>query len=88
MARMEYAEAGFGDMAAIDSAEALFELGLFYATGRNGDADAVSAHKWFNIAAYRGHEGAKMHREEIAGEMSREEIAKAQREARDWIVRH
>jgi hypothetical protein len=75
-------------MAGADSAEALFELGLIYATGRNCEPDIISAHKWFNIAAFRGYEAAKMQREELAGEMSREQIAAAQRAAREWLTTH
>jgi len=79
---------GFADMAAADSAEALFELGLVYATGRNCDPDIVTAHKWFNIAAFRGFGAAKIRREELAAEMSREQIAAAQRAAREWLTTH
>ena len=34
--------------------DALFELGMLYATGRDVAADLVVAHKWFNLAASRG----------------------------------
>ena len=88
---MAYFDAGttsFDDIAATGNAETLFELGLMYATGRNGDPDNIAAHKWLNIAAFRGIEAAKHHREALAAEMTREEIAQAQREARDWITRH
>jgi TPR repeat protein len=80
--------ADFADMASNGSAETLFELGLMYATGRNGEVDVVSAHKWLNIAAFRGVAQAKCHREELAAEMTRDQIALAQREARDWITKH
>jgi uncharacterized protein len=68
--------------------EALFELGLACATGRFGSPDLVAAHKWFNIAAFRGVAAAKIRREEISAEMTRDEIAAAQRAARDWLTRH
>ena len=64
-----------------------FELGLAYSTGREGQIDLVEAHKWFNIAAARGDRMAAQHREELASEMSREEIAAALRAAREWISR-
>ena len=79
---------GLADMAGTNSAEALFELGLIYATGRNCDPDVVAAHKWFNIAAFRGFDAAKARREELAAEMSRDEIAAAQRAAREWLTTH
>jgi TPR repeat protein len=88
MARYDMHNANFADMASSANAEVLFELGLMYATGRNGEVDIVAAHKWLNIAAFRGLTIAKERREEIAAEMTREQIAKAQREARDWITKH
>jgi uncharacterized protein len=66
----------------------LFELGLMYATGRSVPVDLVSAHKWLNLAAVRGNKAAARLRQEIAADMSQDEIATAQRAARDWLVRH
>lgn len=88
MARFDIAETDFAGMAASGNAEVLYELGLMYASGRNGEVDIVTAHKWLNIAAYRGLDVAKARRGELAREMSREQIAMAQRAARDWITRH
>lgn len=88
MARIEFGEAGFADMAATGNPDILLELGLLYATGRNGEYDPVAAHKWFNLAAYKGSEIAKQRREEIAGEMDRAQIASAQKAAREWISTH
>lgn len=88
MARFDMTGAQYGEMAGADSVEALFELGLIYATGRNCEPDVVSAHKWFNIAAFRGLEAAKTRREELASEMSRDQIAAAQRAAREWLTTH
>lgn len=88
MARFDSMGSEFADMASLGSAEALFELGLMYATGRNGEPDVVTAHKWFNIAAFRGCEAAKARREELAVEMSRDQIAAAQRAAREWLTTH
>ncbi|MEO1141291.1 MAG: hypothetical protein AAFW66_02945 [Pseudomonadota bacterium] len=88
MARFETLNADFADMASTENAEVLFELGLMYAAGRDGEEDMVSAHKWFNIASFRGFEAAKQRREEIAMQMTKEQIAKAQRAAREWITQH
>ena len=71
-----------------DKPEALFELGLACATGRYGYTDLVAAHKWFNIAAFRGIAAAKSRREEISAEMTREQISEAQRAARAWLTTH
>lgn len=68
--------------------DGLFQLGLMHCVGRDVPLDLVSAHKWFNIAAMRGNAEAKRYRMEISGEMSRFEIAEAQRQAREWMRRH
>jgi uncharacterized protein len=69
-------------------ADMFFELGMMYSTGRSVPVDLVTAHKWFNIAAMRGHRDAIRLRVEIAAEMSEIEIAAAQRAARDWLGAH
>ncbi len=71
-----------------DMPESFFERGLAYSAGREGHVDLIEAHKWFNIAAAKGDRMAARHREEVAGEMSREQIAQALRAAREWISRH
>ncbi|MEL6299914.1 MAG: SEL1-like repeat protein [Pseudomonadota bacterium] len=70
------------------SGDALFQLGLRYSTGREVEPDLVVAHKWFNLAAVRGNEAAKEYRSEIARELSRDDVAKAQRLAREWLRQH
>lgn len=65
-----------------------YELALRYAGGREGCANLVEAHKWLNIAVARGYEPAVQRRAELALEMSRADIAVAQREARLWLTRH
>ena len=37
------------------TADAMFELGMMYASGREVPVDLITAHKWFNIAAMKGH---------------------------------
>lgn len=86
MARLDY---GIAELTETPSpaggADALFELGLLYSAGREVETDLVAAHKWFNLAALRGNEDAKTYRMEVARELSREEIAQAQRMAREWL---
>ena len=65
-----------------------FEMGLACSTGHGAQVDLIEAHKWFNIAAARGDRAAAEHREELAIEMSRDQIAAALRAAREWISRH
>lgn len=62
-----------------------FARGLKYSCGKN--VDLIQAHKWFNIAALRGNREARIYRSEVAMEMTRSEIAEAQRQARAWLAR-
>jgi len=68
--------------------DALFERGLYWASGRSGVVNLVAAHKWFNLAALKGRADAISLRREVAELMSDIEIATAQREARAWISTH
>jgi TPR repeat protein len=69
-------------------ADACFALGMNYSAGAGVAVDLVTAHKWFNIAAMRGHSEAGRLRREIAEQMSDGEIGRAQRAARDWLKAH
>jgi hypothetical protein len=66
-------------------AEDCFGLAMIYSAGAGVTVDLVQAHKWFNIAAMRGHRDAARLRREIAEQMSDAEIGCAQRAARDWL---
>jgi TPR repeat protein len=66
--------------------DALFELGMLYATGLDVEADLVVAHKWFNLAALRGNRSALAYRVDLAREMSASQIALAQKLAREWLA--
>jgi TPR repeat protein len=61
------------------------ELGTLYAAGRVVPRDLVAAHMWFNIAALRGDREAARQRQEVAAEMSKDEIAQALSWARAWL---
>ena len=66
--------------------EALYDLGVAFSTGSHGCyCDLIEAHKWFNIAAARGHEEAAWCRADVSEEMTAREIAEAQRRAREWL---
>lgn len=88
MARFQVNEVEFSDMAATGNCEVMFELGLMYAAGHNVEVDNVAAHKWFNLAMYRGMDNAKANRDGVAADMSVSEIKTALREARAWITTH
>ncbi len=65
---------------------ALYDLGVAFSTASHGCAcDLIEAHKWFNIAAARGHEEAAWCRADVSEEMTAREIAEAQRHAREWL---
>jgi len=69
-------------------ANGCFALGMNYSIGANVAIDLIEAHKWFNIAAMRGHADAARLRREIAEQMADAEIGRAQRAARDWLKNH
>jgi TPR repeat protein len=69
-------------------AQECFSLGMSYSTGAGVAIDLVEAHKWFNIAAMRGHADAARLRREIAEQMADSEIGSAQRAARAWLKAH
>jgi hypothetical protein len=63
-------------------------MGLRCATGRNGKIDLVSAHMYFNLADRNGVDDAAFHRQEIASQMSKSDVSRALRAARDWLTIH
>jgi TPR repeat protein len=69
------------------SGDELFRMGLLYSTGQGGaPLDYVSAHMLFNLAAMRGSVEAKVYRKELSQEMCSDEVAEAQRHARNWLA--
>ena len=54
--------------------------------------DSVQAHMWLNLAASKlkdeGRERAANLRDEVAKDLTQEQIAEAQRLARDWAEKH
>jgi uncharacterized protein len=88
MARFDLDAASLAAMATSETdADAFHTLGLIYAVGRGVPVDLVVAHKWFNIAVARGHAAAVERRAELSYEMTRDQIAQAQRDARAWLQR-
>ena len=70
------------------SGDELFRMGLLYSTGQGGaPLDYVSAHMLFNLAAMRGSLEARIYRKEISQEMASEDVAEAQKAAREWLAR-
>ena len=46
------------------------------------------AHIWFDLAAEQGGEKAKENRDKAASQMTSDQIAEAQRMAREWMAKH
>ena len=68
------------------SGDDLFRLGMMYSTGQGGaPVDLISAHMMFNLASMRGSLEASVYRRELSREMEREDVAEAQKAARQWI---
>ena len=84
---MTSVEIAAGGIEPVD-AEDCFSMGMVFSSGAGVPIDLVQAHKWFNIAAMRGHKDAAQLRREIAEQMSDSEIGSAQRAARDWLKAH
>lgn len=66
-------------------ADELYHIGLVYSEGLGVAIDLIAAHKWFALAAARGHREAKFCRQEMADMMCSEDVTKAQRAAREWL---
>ena len=66
------------------NATAQLNLGANYAQGLGVPQDYVRAHMWFNLAAINGDEKAVKNRELAASMMAPEQIAEAQKLAREW----
>ena len=84
---MEAANEGLPLPAPNASGDELFRRGLLYSTGQGGaPLDYVSAHMLFNLAAMRGSVEAKIYRKELSQEMGSDQVAEAQRQAREWLA--
>lgn len=73
---------------AILSGEEMYRLGLEASVGAEGEFDLITAHKWFNLAAMMGNLEARTYRAELAREMTPDEVAEAQRLAREYLSTH
>lgn len=84
--RQDYRTAAreFSALAANDDPYAQYMIGRLYAQGHGVTQDYVEAHRWYNLAAARGHGHAAAARDTLAGRMSRAQIADAQRRAEQW----
>jgi TPR repeat protein len=87
LAQLQVAQEGLPLPGPQATGDELFRLGLLYSTGQGGaPLDYVSAHMLFNLAAMRGSVEAKVYRKEISEEMASDDVAEAQRQAREWLA--
>ncbi len=67
-------------------------LGLMYANGEGVPEDDVTAHMWFDLAASRftgiDREGVVKSRDQLATALTADQLAEAQRLAREWDEAH
>lgn len=88
MARFDISETDIHAFGGEGRAELICDMGLMYATGRGCDIDLVAAHKWLNIAAIKGSDRAARLRAEVANTMTKTELVRALRAAREWMTMH
>jgi peptidoglycan hydrolase-like protein with peptidoglycan-binding domain len=74
----------FKSLADRNDADAQYMLGYMYALGEGVVQDYIEAHKWLNIAASQGKDGARAARNKVARRMSRDQVNRAQQLARNW----
>ena len=70
------------------NAEAQYKLGLIYEKGEHVEQDYVQAHMWANLAAAQGNKVAATLRSDVASRMTTDQIAEAQKRAREWLAEH
>jgi TPR repeat protein len=74
----------FGLAAEQGDASAQFNLGVEYSKGQGVPQDYIQAHMWFNLAGASGYADGLKNRDIVARMMTPDQIAEAQRLAREW----
>lgn len=68
---------------------AKLNLGVLYERGTPGvPRDIVQTHMWYNLAAAQGHTDAGQLRDDVAADMTPQQVAEAQRLAQEWLAKH
>jgi len=73
----------FTTLAREGHADAQFVLADMYRNGQGVGKDPVQAYKWYDLAARNGAQGAAEARDDLAGQMSPEDLAEAQKLAHE-----
>ena len=86
----DYAQAAkwFRKSADQGNAGAQFNVARMYDMGRGVPEDFVMSYMWLNLAAASGDANAIMSRDMIAEHITPDQIAEAQRLAREWVAAH
>lgn len=61
-----------------------YRIGLMYEEGRGVPRDYVRAYMWYSIASSNGESAAAYHRDQVGEKMTPDQIAEAQRLAKEW----
>ncbi|HBF30562.1 sel1 repeat family protein [Rhizobium sp.] len=88
MAHFDAQQAEMATLGGETQADVFRIIGLMYATGRGCDQNLVAAHKWLNIAAIKGCDRSVNFRANLAAAMSKQQLAEALRDAREWMTCH
>jgi uncharacterized protein len=93
----DYATAAswYRNAADLGNPNAQYALGILYSKGEGLTKDPVAAYMWFDLAATRGDklqppitaQDAANYRDQVAEEMSKQQIAEAEKRARAWKPR-
>ena len=62
--------------------------GNMYGNGYGVPEDHVLAYMWWNLTAAQGNETAQSNKGRLERQMTREQIAEAQRLSREWLEAH
>ncbi len=65
-------------------AQAQLNLGILYSQGRGVPKDSVQAYAWYTLAAGQGDDLAGKFKDHLEKSMTLEQLAEAQRLAREW----
>ncbi len=77
---------GFLELSEKGSSISQYFLGEMCLKGMGVLQDFSQAHMWFNIAASQGHKKARAHLDRLTIKMSSDQIAEAQKLAREWVA--
>ena len=84
----DMAYTGFSELASQGSSICQYYLGVMYSSGMGVLQDFGQAHMWLNIASSRGHKKARNQLEKLTHHMTADQIADAQKRARQWVSNH